>query len=604
MFKKIVATSAATCLALQIGFGADIASASDIKGHWAEWPMGHLIEKNVLAGEGNNMYFPDRNVTRAEMATFLVRALKLSNALKAKSFSDVKDGEWYTDPIAIASSYGLINGYDDGSFKPNQRINRAEMASMLVGGLRLAGVDVSKNAPLNFKDAGKIPNWAKAAIEVVYAYELMGGRPGFVFAPVDNATRAEASAVIYNLMYVDEDAPNRPKPGETTVKSLALSVDYGAALAAQAKANPKVDGAGKFVASAELVNYYMNPNNFGSGTPEYYQFIKLNSPIIGLNVDNVNRALLDGKGVLEGQATAFVKAGQQYKINELYLISHALHETGNGTSELARGVRVGLDANGKATMVTPENEATLTDIKVAYNMYGIGAVDSGPLKFGSERAYEMGWFTVEAAVIGGSKFIRERYIDAGKDTLYKMRWNVERPGSYQYATHVQWATIAARNMQAMYVKTDAATTAVREFEVPVYKGQPAASALPAPELHYALDTTLTGQYGIVYVTDMNLKVRSYPSTYAPQLGELWNWARVEIVGSNGGWYKVKYDENGNTGWVDGTYLAPESMQPTPELNVDGSTAATAVTPVRLATLAGVQDTDSSDAVDTSWVEAE
>lgn len=602
MLKKIVATSAATCLALQIGLGAGVVSASDIKGHWAESPMQHLIEKRVLAGEGNDMYFPNRNVTRAEMATFLVRALALSNASDAKKFSDVKADAWYADPIAIASSYGLVNGYEDGTFKPNQRITRAEMASMLVGGLRLAGMDVSKKAPLNFKDAAKIAGWSKPAIEVVYAYELMSGRNGFVFAANDFATRAEAATVIYNLMYVDPEAPERPKPGETTVKTLALSVDYNAALAAQAKANPKVDGGGKFVASAELVNYYMNPNNFGSNTAEYYQFIKLSSPIIGLNVDNVNRAILDGKGVLAGQAAAFVKAGQQHKINELYLISHALHETGNGSSDLARGVRVGLDANGKATMVTPENEESLTDIKTTYNMYGVGAYDEAPLKFGSERAYELGWFSVEAAIVGGSKFIRERYIDAGKDTLYKMRWNVERPGTFQYATHVQWATIAARNMQAMYVKTDAATTAVREFEVPVYRSQPAASALPAPELHYAVDTKLAGEFGIVFVEGMNLNVRSYPSAYATKLGELVNGARVEIVGANGGWYKVKYDASGKMGWVEGSYFVPESQIPTPPAPEDEGTGATAGSPDRLATLAGVQYGVSSDGIDTSWVE--
>lgn len=604
MLKKIIATSAATCLALQIGLGASTASASDIKGHWAEKDMQHLIDKRVLAGEGNELYFPNRQVTRAEMASFLVRALKLTNANNAKTFKDVKANAWYADTVAIASSYGLVNGYTDGTFKPNQRITRAEMASMLVGGLRLAGVDTSKKAPINFKDATKIADWSKSAIEVVYAYELMGGKPGFVFAPSDQATRAEAATVIYNLMYVDPEAPERPKPGVSYEKVISYPLDYKKALKAQVNAStpPKVDGGSRFSAAEPAVDYFLNPANFPSSTPEYYQFLRLDTPVIGVEESKLNNGLLKGLGVLEGHAATFMKAGRQLQINEFYLISHASHETGNGTSPLSTGIEVGLNANGVATMVTEANRAQLTDIKKTYNVYGIGATDTNTLRGGSERAYNEGWFSVEEAIIGGAKFIRERYIDKGRHTLYTMKWNMAVPGSWQYATHVQWATIAANNMHKMYVATDAVTTAVREFEVPRYVNQPAKSAMPPMEQWYAVDPKLAGEFGIVAVEHVNLNVRSYPSTRATKLGELVNGARVEIVGTNGGWYKVKYNASGNTGWVEGSYL--KLVSELPKTPGNGSTALTEGLLDRSAALAGVQHGDLTDRIDMSWVDVE
>src|SRR5699024_10681665 len=103
------------------------------------------------------------------------------------------------------------------------------------------------------------------------------------------------------------------------------------------------------------------------------------------------------------RSSSFKKAAESHNINELYLISHAMLETGNGTSALATG--------GKYKG------------KTVYNMYGIGAVDNCPIECGRKRAYEEGWFTPEAAIIGGAQFVSENYIHAGQDTLYKMRWD-------------------------------------------------------------------------------------------------------------------------------------------------------------------------------------
>ena len=109
--------------------------------------------------------------------------------------------------------------------------------------------------------------------------------------------------------------------------------------------------------------------------------------------------------------------------------------------------------------------------QVVYNMFGIGAYDRDPLKSGSERAYEEGWFTPEKAIIGGAKWIAGHYInnlDYQQDTLYKMRWNPKMPGVHQYATDVGWAYKQTRVMDMVAEISERNNSIILRFDVPVY----------------------------------------------------------------------------------------------------------------------------------------
>ncbi|CAH0233039.1 Beta-N-acetylglucosaminidase [Peribacillus sp. Bi96] len=203
-------------------------------------------------------------------------------------------------------------------------------------------------------------------------------------------------------------------------------------------------------ASLEDIRYNLNPDNFVNDPVHSYQFVKL-SQVTNMNVSEVNDRILSGKGILQGKAATFTSAGEKYGVNEIYLISHALLETGNGTSPLATGVKV----NGKTV----------------YNMYGVGAYDGTALSSGAQYAYNAGWFTPEAAIIGGAEFIAKGYISAGQDTLYKMRWNptaAEKYGyaSHQYATDIGWATKQVKQIYNLYSLLDSYKLTI---EVPKYK---------------------------------------------------------------------------------------------------------------------------------------
>ncbi|QNF29477.1 SH3 domain-containing protein [Metabacillus elymi] len=203
-------------------------------------------------------------------------------------------------------------------------------------------------------------------------------------------------------------------------------------------------------ASPEDVTYYLDPNNFLSTPVDSLQYLKLSLPA-NLNPTEVNEKILSGKGSLQGLASAFITAGKAYNVNEIYLISHALLETGNGTSQLSTGVQI----NGKTV----------------YNMYGIGAYDGSALSSGAQYAYNAGWFTPEAAIIGGSKFIAQGYINAGQDTLYKMRWNPSSSASNgyasnQYATDIGWAAKQVKQIHNLYSLIDSYKLVL---DVPTFK---------------------------------------------------------------------------------------------------------------------------------------
>ncbi|WP_350346190.1 SH3 domain-containing protein [Heyndrickxia faecalis] len=182
------------------------------------------------------------------------------------------------------------------------------------------------------------------------------------------------------------------------------------------------------------VKYYLNPANFISDPVRSLQFLKLTTTA-NLSAAEVNQKILAGKGILSGKASTFLTAAKQNGVNEIYLIAHALLETGNGTSQLANGVQY----NGKTV----------------YNMYGIGANDGNPIQNGAAYAYHQSWTTPEAAIIGGAKFINSNYLGVGQDTLYKMRWNPDSAAtngyaSHQYATDIGWAYKQVNEIYNLY----------------------------------------------------------------------------------------------------------------------------------------------------------
>lgn len=194
----------------------------------------------------------------------------------------------------------------------------------------------------------------------------------------------------------------------------------------------------------EQVRLNVDPTSTRNSDTYKYQFLKL-SYVDGVTAEQLNN-IFDKNGVLNGKGQVFIDAAKQYNVNAIYLAAHAILETGNGNSDLAKGIAI--------------NET------IVYNLFGIGAVDSDPNGKGAQYAYSKGWTSIDKAIYGGAQFISSSYIAIGQDTLYKMRWNPANPGIHQYATDVSWASKQTANIKAMF---DKVPNAKLVFDIPVYK---------------------------------------------------------------------------------------------------------------------------------------
>ena len=233
-----------------------------------------------------------------------------------------------------------------------------------------------------------------------------------------------------------------------------LTLDEAVAIQAGLKTKPQIQHTpGKWEDATPIeIKKAMDTGKLAQDPTQKYQFLRLDKSqdIASADLDK----LLVGKGILEGQGEAFSEAAKAYNINEVYLISHALLETGDGTSKLANGGDV---VDDKVVTDGPNKY---------YNMFGIGAVDNDAVKQGFATAKSNGWDTVKKAIIGGAKFISSSYISQGQNTLYKMRWNPENPGEHQYATDVRWAEHNATRIKGFY---DSMGKLGKYFDVNTYK---------------------------------------------------------------------------------------------------------------------------------------
>lgn len=237
--------------------------------------------------------------------------------------------------------------------------------------------------------------------------------------------------------------------GGVTYSPYSMTLQWMVKLQMGLNPPPKKNGATQYASEGEVAEY-MNPASYCTGAYKY-QFLDL-SHANGISKDSLNSFLAD-KGILRGHAADFIEAANEYNVSEVYLVAHACLETGNGTSTLSTGVEV----NGTTV----------------YNMYGIGAYDNSAVYSGSQKAYKEGWTTVSAAIKGGASWISDYYINASsgrQNTLYKMLWNPENPGTHQYATDIQWATLQAVNIEKIFRMFP---EAIKSYDVPVYSGMSA-----------------------------------------------------------------------------------------------------------------------------------
>jgi hypothetical protein len=183
---------------LLTGLGG-IVEWSDIQGHWAQAYIERAADFGIINGYADGSFRPNNPVTRVEFAAMLVRALDLPTEPRGPvSFTDAGSVPgWASGYVAAAAKAGIIAGYTDGTFRPNASINRSEMVVMLARALNWEPDSVKQSS---FKDREHIPAWAQPAVAMAEEAGLIKGRGGNLFAPGGVASRAEAVKTLLALM--------------------------------------------------------------------------------------------------------------------------------------------------------------------------------------------------------------------------------------------------------------------------------------------------------------------------------------------------------------------------------------------------------------------
>jgi Zn-dependent metalloprotease len=180
---------------------------SDIRDHWAKADIELLASRKIIQGVSEQSFIPEKQITRAEFAAILVRALGLPMTEGASRFQDVQSTDWFFTTVNTAARAGLVSGISKGEFNPGGTITRQEMAVMIGRATRYAGSSQAadetiptKFNPDSFSDWGSISAWASSDITKLIDSGILNGVTADTFEPLSPVTRAQAATVLKRML--------------------------------------------------------------------------------------------------------------------------------------------------------------------------------------------------------------------------------------------------------------------------------------------------------------------------------------------------------------------------------------------------------------------
>ncbi|MBP1994049.1 DUF4838 domain-containing protein [Paenibacillus eucommiae] len=182
----------------------------DTPNHWAEAAIQDVGSRMIINGIGDQLFDPNREITRAEFAAIVVRGLGIKPDNSTSAFSDVKSTDWYASVVRAAVSYGLMNGLEDGTFRPNDRITREQAMTVIARAMSITNLKAKLESKTPeeklkpYQDADTVAQWAKISIAECIEAGIVSGRSSSILAPKASMTRAEVAVIIQKLLQKSE----------------------------------------------------------------------------------------------------------------------------------------------------------------------------------------------------------------------------------------------------------------------------------------------------------------------------------------------------------------------------------------------------------------
>lgn len=176
------------------------ASFSDIQGHWGENYIHQTTDAGLIHGYPDGTFKPDQAITRAEFITILAQESgeAIDDEANTTEFKDVPQNNWARSYILWGRKNNVVSGYEDNTFRPNQTISRQEMATLLYRYIvnYRHQTVLSIQAEMTFQDENRIDGWAKDAVKAMQRSAIINGKGNDTFDPLSGATRAETTVMI------------------------------------------------------------------------------------------------------------------------------------------------------------------------------------------------------------------------------------------------------------------------------------------------------------------------------------------------------------------------------------------------------------------------
>lgn len=183
---------------------------ADVDGHWAQDAVNDMASRKVISGYADGTYNPEGKITRAEFAAIIVRALGLKPDTEASGFSDVSESDWNCGYIETSKKYGLIAGYPDGMFGPNDTITREQAVTIIARAMKITGLEASLSERETsvllgaYSDGPLVSDYAVDGIAACLQTGIVSGIDGSTLAPQDNVSRAEVAVMVQRLLQKSE----------------------------------------------------------------------------------------------------------------------------------------------------------------------------------------------------------------------------------------------------------------------------------------------------------------------------------------------------------------------------------------------------------------
>jgi hypothetical protein len=170
-------------------------------GSWYEEAIGFVTDRGLFQGTSDTTFSPELSMTRAMLVTVLWRLDGKPSPSAAAGFDDVPGGQWYSEAVSWAAANGIVDGYGDGRFGPDDPITREQMAVILYRYCAFKGYETSEPADISrYDDAESVSSWAREAMCWANGAGLITGMTETTLAPKETATRAQVATILMRFV--------------------------------------------------------------------------------------------------------------------------------------------------------------------------------------------------------------------------------------------------------------------------------------------------------------------------------------------------------------------------------------------------------------------